>query len=813
MAAILCIITVKAQEPKATITGKITWNGTNIAAATVSLLKASDSALVKIAVSNQAGIYTFEQIPFGNYFIKAEAIGYETNVTNLLIVTKKITQVNDIVLQPQTQNLSDVVVTTRRPLVETKLDKTVINVDASPTNTGLSALEVLEKSPGVTVDNDGKISLKGKAGIIVLIDGKPTYLNAQELANYLKNIPATQLDQIEIMTQPSAKYDASGNSGVINIKTKKTKTAGFNANLTLTPIFGKYFKTSNSINANWRKGKINLFGNYGFSLWRNFNKQNFNTQLYESKDLPANRYVNQHIYSTFSSPSHNFKFGGDYFASSKTTLGFVINGYFETETDKNHSVSNFYDSLQRFVQYNLAEGKDNGKWNNMSFNANFQHKLDTSGSEITADADYVFYKTQYNPYLENYLTNADSTPSEAPYFQRGHLPSNINIYTLKADYTHPFKKNAGIEAGFKISYVKTDNNAQYSLYNQSIQKWQNDTMRSNYFIYKENINAAYVNLKKQYKKWSFQAGLRAEQTVSKGNQITRNISFDKNYLQWFPTGYVGYKLSDKHNFSVSYGRRIERPSYNDLNPFQYQADRYTYEQGNPNLQPQYSHNIELSYNYKNQLTLTTSYTAYNNLMNPIVINKKLPNDSNYTLFQTTENIASSNNLGFSVSYNKQITKWWTLNLFGNVYRNEFKGIAGTEYVHRNLASFNTNMSSQFSFQKGWSAEVSGWMSTKQLFGSSLIVKPFGFFSIGGGKKILKEKGNLKVNIRDPFALMSFRGTVLSAKGITEIHNTWDNRRFIVTFTYRFGKGTGNGSTQRRKASEEEESRMKSKSGS
>jgi outer membrane receptor protein involved in Fe transport len=352
------------------------------------------------------------------------------------------------------------------------------------------------------------------------------------------------------------------------------------------------------------------------------------------------------------------------------------------------------------VQYNEALSQTKDPWTNVGFNINLQQKLDTSGQEITADADYLFYRTKGRQYSNNYLYNADGTllggayNNPNPYLLNGYLPADIDIFSIKSDYQTSFKKNATFEAGFKVSYVKTDNDAQYTLYNNDSKLWQRDDARSNHFLYKENINAAYVNLQKQFKKFGVQLGLRAEQTIADGEQTAQNVApFHLNYTKLFPTSYISYKINDTNTLALSYGRRIERPGYQQLNPFQYQLDRYTYQQGNPTLQPQFSHNIEFSYNYKGQFNVAINYTTTKNIINDVLKNVKLNGDSNYTTFQTTENIASNTNIGISISYNKQIRKWWTLNAFANVYNNKYEGVIDGENINLSLTSLNTNVSS------------------------------------------------------------------------------------------------------------------------
>ena len=788
-----------------TLTGSVKSEEKAIDAATVSLLKTKDSSIAKIAVTDKNGLFEFEKISNGNYLLQVEAIGYNKFLKSVSV--NGTSHAGNIQLTANAQSLNGVSVSATRPLVEIKIDKTVVNVDASPTNTGLSALEVLEKSPGVTVDNDGNITLKGKQGVRIFIDGKPAYLSGQDLTNYLKNLPSNQLDQIELMTQPSAKYDASGNSGIINFKTKKNANNGFNGSITTSAIVAKYFKNTNSANFNWRKGKTNYYGSYGYSYWEGFNDIYIYRSLRDGRSLPFNRYVDQHTFGRYSGRPQNFKAGVDYFANKKTTLGFAVNGFIDTRKFRSTGTANIFDSLHRFVQYNDASSETNDPWTNVGFNLNLQQKLDDKGKELSADADYILYRTKGKQYSYNYLYNADDSPSEPPFLLNGYLPANIDIYSFKSDYKQPLKNNATLEAGIKLSYVKTDNDAQYTIYDSLQNKWTDDKTRSNHFIYKENINAAYVNVQKQIKKFGIQLGLRAEQTIAEGNQVTKNISFKKNYTKLFPTAYFSYNLNDNNTFGLSYGRRIERPGYRQLNPFQYQLDRYTYEQGNPGLQPQFSHNIELSYNYKGQLNIAANYTSVSDIINDVLITRKEPGDSNYTTYQTTQNIASNKNIGVSVNYNRKLKKWWSLNAFANVFNNHYKGVIDNENIDVSITAFNANLSNQFTFNKGWTAELSGWYNSKNLDGSAILAKPMGFFSLGGGKQVLKGKGTVRLNVRDPFYVMRFRGSTDLNKGLTQIRSKWDNRRLILTLTYRFGKANGQQPRRRTTAADDEQNRV------
>ncbi|HXB95062.1 MAG TPA: TonB-dependent receptor [Puia sp.] len=806
----ILITSALGQDRSGSISGDIKDpGGKPLDAVSVSLLKIDDSSTTKMATTDGSGRFSMEHVAPGKYRLSVSHVGYASWMSQPLEITltRRSLAVQTIILQASDASLSLVTVVGRRPLIENKMDKTVVNVDASPTNGGLTALEVLEKSPGVMVDNDGNVSLKGKNGVVIMIDGKPTYLSAQDLANYLKNMPASQLDQIEIMSQPPAKYDASGNSGVINLITKRNKNNGFNASLTLTAIIARYFKSPNSFNFNWRQGSFNIYGNYGYAWWDGFNDIHANSSLRENAQTPFDRYTSQHTYGRYSDRGQSFRAGVDYFANKNTTIGFSVNGTVDKEWFTSGSTTYFYDSLHNYVQYNLANSLNKTPQTHLGFNGNLTRKLDTKGSELSVDADYIFYNTKGILTSDNYLYNADGYPSDAPYLLDGLLPSKIDIYSIKGDYKKVVSNDITFEAGIKSSYVQTDNNAIYSLYNDTLQSWQPDTNISNHFIYKENINAAYLNLQQKFGKLSMQLGLRAEQTNTNGNQTVKSVDFEQHYIQLFPTAYFTYKTDDNNTFGISYGRRIQRPSYQSLNPFRFQLDRYTYEQGNPNLQPQFSNNVELSYNYKGELNVSANYTMTTDIISDAIITFKQPGDSNYTIYQTSQNIASQRNIGLSINYSKQMTKSWTLNAFLNVYNNHYRGVVDSTDIDVGFTSFNASFNTQYSFKKGWMGELSGFYYAKDYISGVLLADGRGMFSLGGSKKVFNGKGTVKLNFRDPLYLMSFNAHSDLDKGLTNTHSIWDNRRIIFTLVYRFGKTAGGQVQRRGSGATDEQSRV------
>ncbi|RYF89722.1 MAG: TonB-dependent receptor [Chitinophagaceae bacterium] len=337
------------------ISGKvIDGNTKTIESATITLLRSKDSSVAKMSVADKTGKFEFADVAEGKYFVSISAVGHdkglsepiEINASNLDITLKTIE------LVPQAKSISGVTVTSKRPLIEQKAGKTLINVEASPTNTGLNALEVLEKAPGVSVDNDGNISLKGKQGVMILIDGKPTYMSGADLAALLKNMQSSSLDQIEIMTNPPAKYDAAGNSGIINIKTKKGIVKGTNGSVNASFTQGKYSRFNAGLNLNYRNEKINLFGGYNGGKYEGYNKLVIDRKIYQSDNKTIFRLADQVSRPHFEGLYHNIKAGLDYSFTKRTVLGFVVNANLN-DNDEDPISTAFMRFPDRTVDYRI----------------------------------------------------------------------------------------------------------------------------------------------------------------------------------------------------------------------------------------------------------------------------------------------------------------------------------------------------------------------------------------------------------------------------------------------------------------------------
>ena len=748
----------------------------------MSLLRAKDSATVKLAASNKQGQFVFEGIANGKYLVSATAVGYQKIVSNgfELTSTQQNVQLPALVLTPLSKNLADVTVTARKPLVEQQIDRTIVNVDASITNIGTSALEVLEKSPGVTVDRDGNISLKGKSGVMIMVDGRPTQLGGADLVNLLRGMSSNQLDQIEIMTNPPARYDASGTSGVINLKTKKIIRAGFNGSANLTYTQGAYPKTAEAFNFNFREGKVNLFTNLSHNYMRRFFVLNLDRNIYNETTNSLERIFNQEVNRNIEGNAFNGKFGIDFFATPATTLGAVVNVNKRNLSTINPNVTNIFNAAKIFESVTNARVENSGDWESISTNLNFRRSLDKKGRELTSDFDYVNYASETGVFMVNAYWDANGDPLRKADTITGNLPQQISVYSGRIDYLHPLKKDSRFEAGIKSSMVRTGNNAVYdSIQNGTIIR---DLNRSNHFIYEENINAAYANFNTPLsKKINAQLGLRLENTVADGRQVTTGENFHRSYTQLFPTAYFQYKANEKNNIGLSFGRRITRPNYQSLNPFIQFLDRYTFSQGNPDLKPSISNNVELSHTWKNQVTTTLNYSQVTDMIDQIIQQKGLE------AYNQPANVASLKQFGVAVNANTPVNKWWLSSINLNLFHDNFNGVVNNTPIAISGTTFYVITTQQFKINKKLTAEINGRYRAGGLEGA-MRVKPVWMMGAGISQQVLKNKGIIRLTARDIFRTQIMRGVTRYGNVDVNLRQQSETQMVALGFTYSFSKG-------------------------
>ncbi|NHM07431.1 TonB-dependent receptor [Flavobacterium sp. CYK-4] len=777
----LCISFVHAQQAK--ISGKFeTPEATS--SVLVVLQKAEDFSVVKSQFLESDGRFEFLNLQAGNYLVVIDQAQFKPfQSQTIALANDQQLELPTVRLEKnETKLLNEVVVQKRKPFVENKIDRTVVNVDALITTAGGDAVDVLEKSPGILVDQNGTITFKGKSGVQVFIDDKPTYLSGAELEAYLKSLPASTLDKIELMTNPPAKYDAAGGAGVINIVTKKSKTRGFNGNVTSRFSQGKRSQFRQGLNLNYVDEKYRVYGNLGYANQNPLNDL-FIFRRFKNPDGSTKSLFYQDSFLRTSANTGNAKVGMDYYYSDKTTFGLSVSGILKSSRQKSDVRSVLTDATNIVDSTIIANNRENEKFRNLGLNLNYRHDIDSIGRRITVDLDYLNYDTQTRQQFNNFVYQPDNSLSSQDAL-RGDLPTDIDIYSFKTDYTHPLKKGS-FEAGYKVSFSKTDNIADYRDIVGDAEVPNYDT--SNHFKYDETINAAYLNYNTNLKRFSFQLGLRVENTDSKGNQLGNVVKpssrFSRNYTNLFPTVYVQYKMDSigNHQLVVNYGKRINRPYFQDLNPFVSPLDKFTFYSGNPYLNPSFADNYELSYRYKEYLSTTFSYGRSSDEINETI------EITDQIYYSRPGNIGRSEFFSCNVNATIPFNKWWTATAYTEVTHSRFKSQLYTETLDASGSFWFFQMNNTFKFKNDWSAELSGTYHT-DIVSSQFVLLSRSNINMGVQKKILKSKGSLKFSVNDIFYSNLNNGIIRNIK-LTDANwrNRPDSRFAALTFTYSFGK--------------------------
>lgn len=795
----LCLFSTTFLAAQSSVMGRVVHaRNETLPYASIQLKKSQDSSLVKVEYSSENGSYTFQNVPAVEYFISVSMVGFNSYDSPQFKVEKdKNTALPDIVLSESKTELKTVTVSARKALIEVKADKTVFNVEGSINATGNNVLELLQKSPGVMVDKDDNIILKGKSGVIIYIDGRQSQLQGADLNAVLKTMQSNEVEAIEIISQPSARFDAAGNAGIINIRLKKDKRLGTNGSVNMGYAQGIFGKWNSGLSLNHRNKGSNWFGNYA-GRWAM--EQSFINMFREQGEF---RYEQRSV-GRYQSDNNHFKVGADWFLNPKHTLGFVING--NLNNGENLSISrtpilalNTGTPQSILVANNISSSVRN------NFNSNLNYRFaDTTGHELNLDADFGRFSRDNNSLQPNtYYDAAEKSVLSSRTFQMI-TPAEISIYTFKADYSQKLGKGK-LGLGIKTSLVHTDNT--FNFYDVLDGAALFNNQRSNLFDYTENINAAYATYQQQWAKWSLNAGLRLENTNSRGELSSTQQNEDdlvkRQYTNLFPSAGLTHQVNNNNSLALNYSRRIDRPTYQTLNPFVSQLDELTYGKGNPFLRPQYTNNLELSHTYKYTLTTSLRFSRTTDFFGEL--SDTIEGNRNFIM---TSNLATENVISLNVSYPFNVAKWWSVYANVNAYRSVYEANFGEgRFLSLKATVLSLYAQQTFTLPKGWRIETSGFYNSPSIWRGTYANRRFWGMDLGLQKRLWKEKATLKLTFSDVFHSMQWRG-ISRFSGLTiDASGGWESQQFRLNLNYNFGSQQIKAARRRSTGLEEESNRV------
>jgi len=754
-----------------------------ISGATAILKKQGTQEMNLTTISKDNGIFQFLKLSPGTYTLIISHLSYQTYVANHIVISSSSSKFKlpDIILKNNFSELKEVnIVSPPKSYITHQLDRVVINVGSQLSNIGTNALDVLNNAPAVQVTDDA-ISLRGKEGVTIYIDDRPSYLTGKDLLDYLKTLPSGTLDKIEIMTNPPAKYNAEGNAGIINIKTIKGKLKGFNAAISATYQQGVYSKANSNINFNYGFHKINLFGNLGYSLANNYYDVTRNRQFHDVQ--PYNNLLMSQFNTEISTTiSYNYKLGFDYDIDAHNKLGVTTagiirpyheHGNYTTAFNRLNNVDSTINTISR-LHYITR---------NNTVNLTFHHQFDKPTQELNINTDYLQYSTDPLQVI-NSGTYLPGKTLISNYTLNTYNPFKAKIFGAKADYADELPGHLKMSIGIQTTYSIRKSTGDY-LYTINNKTYPSDSLNGS-FSYRENINATYINFQKTTKRFDIQVGFRLEYTHAKATQ--QRIIFlnatptEYNYSNLFPTAYMSYKLdtASANTLILSIGRRISRPGYGDLNSFVFTFDRYSSNKGNPEIVPAYSNNLDLSFNIQDKITAGITYS---NTRNDIAQYYQL---TGIALAFVPVNIAKTTAYGAYFNLSLPVTKWWSANLYSDFTHNQYAGqVLNIGYLNNTVNTITVSGSQQFKLQYGLSMEFNGSYHNNLTYGQGIYL-PMWLLNASVQKTILKNKGAITLTARDIFNSRTLRRKIEYQYASLTSSNHSDNQTIGLTFTYKFG---------------------------
>lgn len=758
---------------------------------------AAGETVVSSTYSDVDGSYAFQSLAPGTYRISVTLLGHATEVSDPIIIgvgAKNFPTVN-FTLNFSANQLETVTVTAERPLIERRPDMLVVNVENSALAAGNSALDILQRSPGVTLDKDDNLSLMGKQGVVVMIDGKQTHLSSTQLADLLRNTDGNSIRSIELITNPSSKYDASGSAGMINIVLKKNRLAGTTGSATLSAGYGIKHKSSASLNLSHKTEKVNVYGMVSYmdhkggqeiNILRNVENGGLSTSLRQEANMGR------------ASNTLNYRSGVDIHTSERNTVSMQVNGYMTDNSIDNNSWTGISSHTASLDSNLHSVSFADGNFNSVGGNFNNQFNINDKGRKLVADLDFSqFYNNRKTDYNNTFFLPSGDQKDES-YLSRSSTPTEIGIRIAKLDYTHPFTEKSSLEAGLKHSWVQSDNDMRYDQFVGG--NWQSDLGRSNHFIYTEQVSAAYASYKNQFGKFGVQAGMRAEYSMTDGHSLTISNRVKRDYLDIFPTLFLSYAVSDNHQTGISYSKRINRPNYQFLNPFSYFLDQYTYETGNPYLQPEYAHVIDASYSFKSRYHLNAGFSVTNDA----IVETMAQDNETKAGFVSRANLARQNVYYANFNVPVKIVKFWNTNTNINAFYMGFDGILNNTALKQGQFAYQIRNNHNFTILPTWTAEASLHYQSALVY-SIYNIRDQWALDLGMTKTLMDKKASIKLSVSDLFNTRIQRLSTNYSNLNVHINQKNETRVARLSFTYSFGNMKNR--VQQRDARSEEKNRI------
>lgn len=736
--------------------------------ATISLHQI-DSTFITGTITDSMGHFSFNKLESSDYLIRCSMIGYSLKWVKVNSANKFI----EIEMQSSANELKEVSIIARRPPIQNKGERMVINIDSYISTKGKNTMDVLRILPGIISERES-FTLMGKA-VTVYINDKPSNLSGTDLTNYLSTLSSDQIDKVELIANPSARFDAGYDGAIINIKLKKDASLGYNGSISNTiAAWGKNRYETPSMNLNYRSKNINVYGGYSYMHSQGNNIIDY-TRRYKSLDIPVQYDENGNFKMRMN--YHSYNAGIDYTISNKHELGLLIKGSVNNYKNPNNTNTEIrkigFDKVDSLIVSPIDM-----KIKSYNNQINLLHKwnIDTMGTTLNTNMNYMNINSKNVQRIPLYYKYPDGANIREPNGSGQDVRQDMNLWTAKIDFHRSFLNDGNIDAGIKYDNIRRVNDL-FAL-NYINELWTENSVQSNNYNYKEQIFAAYFNLEKSLGRFYLSVGLRGENTTQKGLQNANNESFKKDYFDLFPSAFAQYNLNDIQSITLSYNRKIARPSFSMMNPFRFFTSPQTYQEGNPDLRPNYISSYSLKYSRKQ------SYIDFQYIYSKgQFVQEASQDDETKILGYYYINFGSISRYRLSFYYPIQILNWWKISLNGSVNYNSNKSFLNGENFTKNYWSYSGSVYNTFTLTKMLSADIYCSLNSDSWY-STLHIKRRGYLEASITQQL--GKVNISIGVSDPFRWNTFRSENIY-RNIDERTKEINNARTVkISFQYKFG---------------------------